>query len=151
MASSNASVQLHAIAVHLKEAGERDLRLALTRGLKTGAAPLIPLVNDAAIRQLPKTGGLNKQVASQRITVSVRTSAKTAGVRLTTKAPDTAQTDAGYVRHPTFGRRGKGQWKTQPIPAAKGWWSKTLRKAAPVVTPALLRVMRDIAREIQGR
>ena len=138
---SDASSQLRAIAVQLKAAGDGDIRLALTRGLRSGAAPLIPLVKTSAMQKLPRAGGLNAQVAGQRVSVSVRTSAATAGVRLTTTAPDTAMTDAGFVRHPTFGRRGKGQWRTQQIPAAKGWWSDTLAKSDPIVTAVLLKFL----------
>jgi hypothetical protein len=67
-----------------------------------------------------------------------------------TTAPDTAQTDDGFVRHPTFGRRGKGQWRTQEIPAAAGWWSVTLARESPAVTPAVLRVMEAAAARVQA-
>jgi hypothetical protein len=149
--AGNGSVELAALAARLKVTGSGGLRVQLLRGLKSGAAPLIPLVQQAALNQLPKSGGLNEQVASQKVSVSVRTGARTAGVRLTTTAPDTAQTDAGFVRHPTFGRRGKGEWKSQQIPAAVGWWSKTLANATPTVAPALNRVMLDVYAEIMGR
>lgn len=147
---SDASSQLRAIAVKLKAAGDGDIRLAMTRGLRSGAAPLIPLVKASAMAKLPRAGGLNAQVAGQRVTVSVRTSAATAGVRLTTTAPDTAMTDAGYVRHPLpRNRRGKGQWITQQIPAAKGWWSGTLAKSDAVVTAVLLKFLAALNDAIQ--
>jgi hypothetical protein len=149
--AGNGSRELAALAARLKAAGARDLRLQLLRGLKEGAKPLIPAVQAAARDQLPKSGGLNEQVASQKVSVSVRTGARTAGVRLTTTAPDTAQTDAGFVRHPVFGRRGKGQWRTQQIPAAVGWWSKTLANSAGEVTPELVKVMEEVAVKITGR
>jgi hypothetical protein len=151
MPAANGSVQLAKIAAQLKATGQRDLRLQMMRGLREGAKPLIPAVREAATEQLPKAGGLNKQVAGQKITVSIRTGARTAGVRLTTTAPDTKQTDSGFVRHPTFGRRSKGQWRTQQIPAATGWWSKTLGDSAGKVTPELAKVMLEIAAAINGR
>jgi hypothetical protein len=147
---ANGSARLAEIAAKLKVTGQRSLRLELLRGLKTGAAPLVPAVRAAARAQLPKGGGLNEQVAGQKIGVSVRTGARTAGVRLTTTAPDTAQTDAGFVRHPTFGRRGQGDWNTQDIPAAAGWWSSTLRAHSPEVTPELLASMLAVEAQIQG-
>lgn len=156
------SEDLAALALRIKlEAPE--LRVELLRGLKKGAAPLIPLVHDAARAQLPHGGGLNEQVASQKVSVSVRTSAKTAGVRMTTRAPDTKMTDSGFVRHPIFARKtgphayeparghGKVIWRTQPIPAAAGWWSKTLGESAPAVTPELLAVMEQISARIQAK
>jgi hypothetical protein len=151
MPAAAASVQLAEIAAKLKAAGARDLRLQLLRGLRAGAKPLVKEVHDAALAQLPKQGGLNRQVASQKVSVSVRTGARTAGVRLTTTAPDTQQTDSGFVRHPTFGRRSKGSWKTQQIPAAVGWWSKTLAGGAGEVTPELVKVMEEVAVSINGR
>lgn len=148
--AGNGSAELRALAVRLKAAGERDLRLQLFRGVRAGAQPLVEAVKRAALAQLPKGGGLNAQVASQKVSVSVRTGASTAGVRLTTRAPDTAETDAGFVRHPTFGRRGRGDWKTLEYAPMAGWWSKTLDEGAPLVTPALLAVMRTVAAEIEG-
>lgn len=149
--SSHASAQLHGIALRLKAEGVKGQRVELLRGLRTAAKPLIVDVQAAAREKLPHGGGLNEQVAGQKVTVSVRTGAKTAGVRLVTRAPDTAMTDAGFVRHPTFGRRGKGQWRTQQIPKAAGWWSQTLAHAGPKVTPYLVAHMRLIASRIQGR
>ena len=146
--AGSGSKQLAALAVRIKAAAPTGLRVQLLRGLKAGAAPLIPLVHDAALAKLPHGGGLNEQVAGQKVTVSVRTGAKTAGVRLVTRAPDTKMTDSGFVRHLIYGRRGK--WVTQKIPAAKGWWSDTLAKSAPAVTPALMAAMKTVSKQIQG-
>jgi hypothetical protein len=160
MPAANGSVQLAKLAATLKVVAARDLRLQMMRGLREGAKPLIPLVHEAADRQLPKAGGLNKRVAAQKVSVSVRTGARTAGVRLTTKDLDTKETDSGYVRHPVFNRRykkgpnaGKRVWakKNQPLPAAAGWWSKTLAESAPAVQPAMAKVLYDVAVELQGR
>jgi len=143
------SEHLAALGKRLKTVGDKTLRRELLRGLKAGAEPLVVAVADAARSQLPKRGGLNEQVAGQKVKVQVRTGARTAGVRLTTTAPDTSQTDSGFVRHPTFGNRKK--WVTQRIPAAKGWWSKTLADGGPAVQPELTAVMDRIATEIQSR
>ena len=147
---SPGSAQLAALGKRLKQAGARDLRLELIRGLKAGAAPIVPAVKQAARDQLPKSGGLNEQVASQKVTVSVRLAGKTAGVRLQTTAPDTAQTDSGFVRHPIYGRRGKGQWRTQSIPRARGWWSQTIPKKAPEVTAALTAAQTRVGAKVQS-
>ena len=142
MPNAEASAQLRLVAVKLKAAGAGGLRLQLMRGLKAGAAPLIPAVQSAARSQLPKGGGLNEQVADQKVTVSVRTGAATAGVRLTTTAPDTSQTDSGYVRHPTFGHRDR--WVTQQIPDAVGWWSATLAAQGGAVSVELVKVIAEM-------
>lgn len=147
MPNADASKKLSFVAGQLKAMGAGEIRLALMRGLKSGAAPLIPAVKAAALRQLPRGGGLNEQVAGQKVTVSVRTSAKSAGVRLTTTAPDTKQTDSGYVRKPVFGHRDR--WVTQQIPEAAGWWSGTLAAKGPEVTPYLIAVIEAAGEQIQ--
>ena len=148
VAVGSGSAQLAALAVRLKVAGDKTLRRELLRGLKSGADPLVKKVAEAARAQLPHGGGLNEQVAGQKVKVQVRTGARTAGVRLTTTAPDTSQTDSGFVRHPVFGNRKK--WKTQQIPAAKGWWSQTLADGAPDVQPDLAAAMERVALEIEA-
>lgn len=164
MAVVNGSAQLRALALRLK-AAPTELRVQLPRGLRVAASPLIADVKAAARDKLPRAGGLNEQVAGQRVSVSVRTGARTAGVRLTTTAPDTQQTDSGYVRHPVFARRREGPvqkgksrvrgtgetWVRQEIPNATGWWSQTLADDAPKVTPAILAVMENVGGMIQGR
>lgn len=147
---SNGSRNLAELAVKLKAAGDGGLRVQLLRGLRNGAKPLIPAVREAARAQLPKSGGLNEQVASQRVSVRNSLSPRTASVRLVTTAPDTQQTDQGFVRHPTFGRRGKGQWKRQPLPAATGWWTKTLERETPKVTAELMKVIKETSVALGG-
>lgn len=142
------SAQLAALGARLKVAGGGGLRVQLLRGIKAGADPLVGAVYYAALNQLPKRGGLNTHVAKQKVTVSVRTGARTAGVRLSTKAPDTAQTDSGIVRHPVFGR---SPWVTQQVPAAFGWWSATLERESPKVTADVLAVMQEVSMAIQAR
>lgn len=142
-----ASDQLRLISKQLKLQGAGALKLEMSRALKAAAQPLIPAVQAAARAQLPRAGGLNEQVAGQKVSVAVRTTGKSAGVRLTTTAPDTAQTDAGFVRHPVFGNR--TIWQRQEIPDAAGWWSVTLGNQAPSVTPDLLAVLAEVSAAIQ--
>jgi hypothetical protein len=148
LVAGSGSERLNALAVRLKVAGEKGLRTELLRGLKQGSDPLVKAVAAAAEDRLPHGGGLNVQVAGQKVKVQVRTGARTAGVRLTTNAPDTAQTDAGFVRHPVYGNRKK--WITQQIPNAAGWWSQTLADGGPDVTTQLLAVMKSVSVQIQG-
>jgi hypothetical protein len=63
----NASLELRAIAARLRAAGDKGNLNALRKGLRAGAGPLIPAVRQAAIAKLPKTGGLNQQVAGQQV------------------------------------------------------------------------------------
>lgn len=146
----DSSRRLSVIAAKLREAGDRELTNRTRRTLRAAAVPLKAKVRAAAIAQLPKSGGLNEQVAGQKVTVSVPLGVRVATVRLRTTAPDTKQTDSGYVRHPTFGARGKGEWIHQPIPQAAGWWSKTLKMAGPEITAALKVAMDTVAAEIKA-
>jgi len=144
----NGSERLAALAVRLKVAGDVTLRRELLRVLKSAANPLVKDVAEAAREKLPHAGGLNEQVAGQKVKVQVRTGARTAGVRLTTSAPDTKQTDSGFVRHPVYGNRKK--WVTQKIPNAAGWWSKTLADKGPEVTTHLIEAMKVVEHEVNG-
>ena len=118
--AGSGSAQLAALAVRLKAQGDKTIRPQMLQGLKAGAAPCTVAVKAAATEKLPHGGGLNIQVAGQKVTVSVRTGARTAGIRMNTTAPDTKQTDAGGVRHPVFSR--KTVTKTKD---AKGKTTKT--------------------------
>lgn len=147
--ASNGSEQLRVIAAHCKVLGERGLLNRTRATIRVEAQPLVAAAKQEALARLPRRGGLNVQVASQRWTVSVLTGARTAGVRLRTKAPDTDQTDEGFVRHPLPGnRRGKGQWRTQPIPRAKGWATDTVERHGPVLAASIGRTLDATAAEV---
>lgn len=148
MTARSGSAQLREVALRLKATGQSGLKVEMTRALRTGAAPLIPAVKNSAIEKLPKEGGLNRQVAGQKITVSIRTGPRTSGVRLTTTAPDTAQTNSGFVRHPVFGHRDR--WVTQQIPDASGWWTDPLTAASPAITPVLIAVIDGVSERINA-
>lgn len=74
-----------------------------------------------ALATLPKRGGLNAWAAAIRITLQIKTSGRTAGVRVRggrnslRKRSDMRALDRGRVRHPSWGRRGAGQWHTQTV------------------------------------
>jgi len=53
-----------------------------------------------------------------------------------------------FVRHPVYGNRKR--WTRQEIPNAAGWWSQTLKDAAPEVTAELVGVMEAVSVQIQG-
>lgn len=146
---SNASEQLHAIALALKVRGEKGMKREMTAGLRLGAQPLVSAVRTSARARLPKSGGLAERVASERITVSVLTSARNAGVRIKTSTHDSRATNSGYVRHPVFGTWHEDM-PSQQIPAAAGWWTDPLRAGSPAITPVLRAVMEKLAAEIRA-
>lgn len=143
---SFASERLAAIARELRAAGEREIRLGLNRGLRAAAQPIRDEVRAAALRQLPKRGGLARAQASS-VRVQILTGSRTAGIRLRDTRRSSFQTDEGYVRHPVFGDR--EDWRREELPQAAGWWTKTLQGAdtarvIPLVNAELNRVGRII-------
>ena len=145
----DASARLHRIAAELRVAGERDIRLELVRTLRAEAQPLKSAVQDAALSKLPRSGGLAAREAAA-VQVQVLTSARNAGVRLRNRRIGAFQTDKGYVRHPMFGRRDRGQWVTQEIRGSDGWWSVTLAKKTPAVSAALNATINRISAKIRS-
>lgn len=141
-----ASQRLHDIAARLRAEGQVGLQREMAATIRAGAQPLVAEVRGAAYVSLPKRGGLNEEQGNQKITVSVLTGPRTAGVRLRTRTPGSMQTDQGYVRHPTP----SGKWVQQEIPLARGWWSDTLARGSRRLTPALVATMNRVARRIQG-
>jgi hypothetical protein len=145
---SNGS-QLRELGLKLKAAGDGGLRRELLAGIRLGAAPLVGDVRAAALERLPHRGGLAAFVASSPIAVRTRLTG-VVGVRIVNTRSGARKggttdfgTDRGHVRHPTFGRKGKGSWVGQDVPP--GWFSKTLEEKSPETTPLVLAAMNRTA------
>lgn len=154
--------QMRVLDKELRAAGieGKGLRRELHAGLRAAAKPMAEAAKQAAREELPKAGGLNEWVASgptkgEKTRWAVRNSltGRGAGTRIravkkggSKGAHDLAKLDEGIARHPTFGRRGRGQWKDTPIKA--GWFSDTLQREAPAVQLALLNAFRRTAEKI---
>lgn len=148
----SASERLHTIAARLRAEGEVGVQREMAAALRLAVRPLIAQVRGAAYVSLPRRGGLNEEQGNQRITTSVLTGARSAGVRLRTRTRGSMQTDQGFVRHPVPSRgapRADWRWVQQEVPQAEGWWSKTLERESPALTPALVKVMDGISARIQ--
>lgn len=79
-------------------------------------------IRASAIAILPSSGGLNVWVAASRITSSVKVGGHSVTVTLrggrssaSGKQSDINAIDRGRVRHPSWGRRGRGQWHNQVV------------------------------------
>ena len=129
----------------LKHAGRTELRKELHKGLRDGAKPLIPKARAEALRRLPSSGGLAKQIAKEPMRVQVRTG-RTPGVRIVVgrKRGGARQANRGVIRHPVFGNR--DVWVDQKVPP--GWFDDPLRKGAPGVRPELEKAIDRIADRI---
>lgn len=109
-----------------------DDRKTLVKELRKEIRKPVPSVRKAirqrALGTLPRRGGLNKWVASTRITAQVKVNTRQVTVRLKggrnslNSRSDIKRIDAGRVRAPTFGRRGKGQWHSQEV--EKGFFTQ---------------------------
>lgn len=108
----------------------RDLRTfeakkEVIRQLRTEFRKPVPVVRSAikqrALDTLPKSGGLNVWVSRTRITAQIRISGSRASVRLrggrrsVGGTSDINRIDKGRTRHPSWGRRGAGQWHAQAV------------------------------------
>lgn len=141
----------------LKAAGRKEMRKTLNAGMRNGAKPLIPLMKQAALDELPSGGGLNKTVAKRPVRAVTRTGAS-AGVKIIM-----AKTQPGYnvgvIRHPVHegdkaGRKGAKErgdkptpWVTQRIGPGH-WFDETATENLHKVLPALERAIEDALQEI---
>jgi hypothetical protein len=109
--------QLHKVYKDIREVGDKELRLALTRAIREATAPTKALIKEQQLAVLPKRGGLNVAVARNRISNRVRMSMKDPGVQITITADyDVGAINRGKVRHPVFARKGKKRtWVTQEV------------------------------------
>jgi hypothetical protein len=117
----------------LKNAGESGLRNELNKRIKAAAKPLIGATQQAALRELPKRGGLAAQVAKtpQRLVVST---GKNPGVKIVvSKRAGVRSSNRGVIRKPLFGNR--DHWYEQRIPG--GWFDNTLDQNSFVIRKAI--------------
>lgn len=112
-------------------------RKIVVKELRSGIRKPFPAVR-AKIRAkaqaiLPSGGGLGTWVARARIGLSVKVTGTR--VRVTVRGgrnsaggrSDLKAIDRGRVRHPAWGRRGKGDWHTQPV--QEGFFTDTVAEA----------------------
>jgi hypothetical protein len=132
----------------LKDAGEKDLRRELLRGIQRAAKPAREAAKTAARNELPRRGGLNDRVAASKFTARTRTGGKNPGVRITGKGElDLPALDRGRLRHPLFGNRRR--WYEQRIDA--GWFTKAMEDLAPQIRRELLKAIDDVRAKLRRR
>jgi hypothetical protein len=103
---------------------ERVIVKEMSKRIRRLAGPFRDAVKTSARSTLPHHGGLGEWVARSRMITSVRTTTRSAGVRLVARrtslrgASDIARIDAGRVRHPLFGDR--AHWYAEAVTAGFG-------------------------------
>lgn len=121
---------------------------ALLKSVRKELREPVPVVRrrikGQALAILPHRGGLGAWVAGTRITAKVTLGGKRVTVVLRggrnsrRGRTDVRAIDRGRVRHPFWGRRGRGQWGTQTVP--DGFFTKTAAEA-PEWGPAIDRAI----------
>lgn len=129
----------------LKNAGQKDLRRELHKGLQDAAREIIPLARAAAREELPQTGGMNEAVAKARMRVKVSTG-RDPGVSIVAGRPGSGARGAefGRIRHPVFGNR--DVWVSQSVPAH--WLTGTISRSRHLVIPKLEAALERVARKV---
>lgn len=111
--------------------GRREVVKAMKRELNTTIPAVSREIRQYAVTVLPHRGGLGAWAAASRITPSIRDAGRRVSVRLKgsrksiADKSDLKKLDAGSVRHPSWGRRGVGQWHTQRVHS--GWFTTPAR------------------------
>jgi hypothetical protein len=87
-------------------------------------------IKTSAMRNLPSGNGLNAWVAALRITAKITLTASRVAVNIkggrnsSGARSDIKAIDRGRVRHPSWGRRGAGQWHNQTV--VPGFFTETV-------------------------
>lgn len=134
-------VDWHVVYAELKLFEDRK---AVVKALRVAIRKPVPqiraAIKSAASTKLPKRGGLNRWVASTKVTASVIQKSRTVGLKLTGGRnsaggrSDINAIDRGRVRAPAWGRKGPGQWHTQTVTA--GFFTDTAADHADDVQQA---------------
>ena len=158
MPNADGALQLKALGVRLKALGAAgnmgaapglgrggSLRAQLLGSIREAARPAVDAARASARDNLPKRGGLNEYIASEKIRVAVRATGPRVGVQIT--AVGGWGSNKGVVRHPVFFHPPKRKvWVEQPI-ASSGWFEGTLVRESPKVIGPVRLAMEAVAAE----
>lgn len=149
--------RLKALAERLERFGaNRELDKRIAKALHEAAIPIVRDTRAHAQRILPRRGGLAGIVAAQPMPITMASSGRWKGVRITARpgrgrggVNDPAAINRGRVRHPAWGReRRDGQPIIQLVQA--GWFSVPMAKGADKARERILGVIEDAIEELQG-
>lgn len=141
----------------LREAGDKELKKELTRGMRAAAKPMVAEAKRAAKDKLPRHGGLNARVARSRMTVQVRTSGRRLGVRIAANGPKEAggrslnirALNRGEFKHPVWARGPRDKWVWAEQSIEPGWFDDTLTRQRPRVQGELIKAIDAVARRVE--
>ena len=100
-------------------------------------------IKSSALRTLPSSNGLAAWVAATKVTAKITLTASRVAVNIrggrnsagSKKRSDINAIDRGRVRHPSWGRRGPGQWHNQTV--VPGFFTKTVEERRPEFVEAV--------------
>jgi len=146
--------ELHVLSKELRKTGQSGLKKNITKAMRVATVPARDAVRSYLRDEMPKGGGLNEWLAKSRITTSILTGPKTAGVviRDSKSGHDLkAINRTGKVRHPTrsgpgFKTEDRKKWRLTDT-GKTNWWEETLYSFDPAVRAALIVAMYETARE----
>jgi hypothetical protein len=107
--------------------GRKEMSKLLRKRLREPVPAVRRAIRRRALATMPQRGGLARWVAATKITARISLSGRGAGVVLRGSRKsvgdksDLRRLDAGRIRHPSWGRRGRGQWHTQAV--RPGWFT----------------------------
>lgn len=141
--------QFRELARRLKEAGDKELRSELYKGINRAVKPMKQDIKAHVGYYMPAAYAavLRKSLS---LTISKRASKRDPGVRLKAKARGASrlrkvgQLDDGDLEHPLFGMR--MHWYTKTI--KPGFFSNETKDRAPEVRIEIVNVMNDVAEKV---
>lgn len=139
----------------LKEAGEKELRKQLHKGLRDAVKKVMPDAERKLAEHLPYLRG--KAVNQVAQVKTGRDPGVTVGVRYGSRRSTNARlaNSKGVVRHPVFAdgekTRKEWAWVNQAVPGAKGWFDQTYLNAAPEIRRAIEAAMQNVIDEVARR
>lgn len=146
------SVAFRAAVKALNEYADKGFLKEVRADMRRAAKPLGDKVIREGAAEMPKRGGLSRELAKAKMSQSNTTSGRNPGVSMlfrTKPSHDLKSIDGGTVRHPNWGRRGKGQWSETKV--TPGAYSRPFEAGAPEVAHEIVSGLTRIASDIAQR
>jgi hypothetical protein len=135
------------LAARLKATNDRDVKKAVRSAINRTVTPLRREIKASLPAYLPDQYAV---VLRRKLTItarqprnSVQIVARAKGRR---KPRRVEAIDKGILRHPTFGRRGPGDWQAQRV--RPGFFTESMHAGAPLIRAEILRALNQIADNI---
>ena len=141
-----------ALAKRLKDMGETGLQRELSDGIDAAVAPFEEIVRDPfELYPYMPNQYVDVLVADEKVSVVKRSSRVLYGVSVrvqgATRDRQVRSLEAGYIRHPVFGRMSK-PWVTQFKGMKEGFFHHAVEQAIPQIRRDVQAVMTRVAEKV---